>query len=64
MKGNLFGKIPESLPEELFETLAESPDVKIERIVSRGQITPEGEWYDQSKDEWVVLLSGKAPAFD
>ncbi len=45
--------------EELFETLA-SGDVVIERIVSRGQITPETEWYNQEKDEWVILLSGEA----
>ena len=45
--------------EELFETLA-SGDVVIERIVSRGQITPEAEWYNQEKDEWVILLTGEA----
>lgn len=45
--------------QELFETLA-SGDVVIERIVSRGQITPETEWYNQEKDEWVILLSGEA----
>ena len=60
MKGNLFSNIPKDLPEEFLEILAQSADVKIERIVSRGHTTPEGEWYDQSKDEWVVLLSGKA----
>lgn len=60
MKNNLFENISSDLPEELFETLHRSGDVKIERIVSRGHVTPEGEWYDQSWDEWVVLLKGSA----
>lgn len=46
--------------EELFEGLIESPLVRIERIVSTGQITPEGEWYDQARDEFVLLVSGAA----
>lgn len=57
---NLFGNIPEQLPEEFFETLAESDSVRIERIVSRGQASPPGFWYDQEMHEWVVLLSGRA----
>ncbi len=60
MINNLFENIPVALPEESFEVLQESGDVKIERIVSRGHATPEGEWYDQSWDEWVVLLKGSA----
>ena len=32
----------------------------MERIVSNGQVTPEGEWYDQDLDEWVVVLEGEA----
>ncbi|KEI71552.1 cupin domain-containing protein [Endozoicomonas elysicola] len=60
MKNNLFENIPSNLPEELFEILQGSGGVKIERIVSRGHATPEGEWYDQSWDEWVVLLKGLA----
>ena len=57
---NLFQDIPENLPEELMEVLVEDSNVRIERIVSRGHQTPEGEWYDQEWDEWVVLLSGQA----
>lgn len=60
MTGNLF-KLPESLPrEEIFEPLIPDRGVLIERIVSTGQSTPEGEWYDQERDEWVVLLRGGA----
>ncbi len=46
--------------EELFDTLLERKDLHIERIISRGQTTPLGEWYDTVKNEWVVLLQGKA----
>lgn len=46
---------------ELFQTLAlGSGPLRIERIVSNGQVTPEGEWYDQEWDEWVVVLEGEA----
>ncbi len=34
--------------------------MRIERIVSTGQSSPEGFWYDQSQDEWVIVLSGHA----
>jgi cupin 2 domain-containing protein len=34
--------------------------VKIERIVSRGHATPEGEWYDQERHEFVLLVQGAA----
>ncbi|MBU6529261.1 cupin domain-containing protein (plasmid) [Methylocystis sp. MJC1] len=33
---------------------------RIERIVSTGQASPLGFWYDQEQTEWVVLLSGSA----
>jgi cupin 2 domain-containing protein len=57
---NLFDGIPQTLQKELFQTLAESGAVRIERIVSDGQSTPPGEWYDQRWDEWVLLVSGEA----
>lgn len=46
--------------EEIFETLASGDDLQVERIVSRGHATPDGEWYDQEDDEWVILLQGEA----
>jgi len=57
---NLYADIPESLDNELFETLATGSELRIERIVSRGQSSPEQGWYDQDSDEWVVLLQGAA----
>lgn len=56
---NLFANLPES-DAEIFEVLAQKDGVKIERIISSGQSTPEGEWYDQETHEWVVLLEGSA----
>ena len=57
---NLFATIPAELPEELFETLLRGRDFRLERIVSRGHATPEGQWYDQDEHEWVLLVSGAA----
>ncbi len=57
---NLFEKIPDSLPEEVTELLHSSEHVRMERIVSQGQSSPENFWYEQEEDEWVVLLSGSA----
>jgi len=57
---NLFHALPTANPDEAFETLLETAALKLERIVSRGQATPAGTWYDQGRDEWVVLLQGRA----
>ena len=54
---NLFRNIPGDLPEELFETLAQSGNTSIRRIVSKGHAT---DWYDQQENELVVLLKGAA----
>lgn len=56
---NILADLPDSL-DEIFDTLLEKPGIKIERIISSGQATPEGEWYDQDRNEWVLLLSGSA----
>jgi cupin 2 domain-containing protein len=60
MTANLFTPLPSTSPEELFTTLLEQPGVRIERIVSYGQGSPEGFWYDQDQDEWVIVLEGAA----
>lgn len=57
---SLLADLPETLPEERFETLLETPTFRLERILSLGHATPEGQWYDQDRDEWVVLLQGRA----
>lgn len=57
---SLLSNIPETLPNELCQTLLEKPTVRIERILSRGQHSLDGFWYDQDQDEWVLLLQGRA----
>ncbi len=58
--GNLF-EAPEGRPgREVFDSLVATDHFKVERIYSTGQATPAGEWYDQPRTEWVVLLSGSA----
>lgn len=49
-----------SLPDEAFDLLVDRPGIRIERIVSTGQTTPEGQWYDQETDEWVLVVAGAA----
>jgi cupin 2 domain-containing protein len=43
---NLFQNIPEELNQELVEKLIEQDSFRLERIVSRGQISPPDFWYD------------------
>lgn len=57
---NVFATLPSLSAEECFDTLLHLDGVRIERIVSSGQATPEGEWYDQGWDEWILLLAGSA----
>jgi cupin 2 domain-containing protein len=60
LPGNLF-HLPTPLPpEEIFTALVETPHLRIERIVSSGQISPPDQWYDQDQAEWVVLIQGEA----
>lgn len=60
MKKNNFFIGSRAAQDELFETIVMNSSVKIERIVSNGQATPDGHWYDQDRDEWVLLLKGSA----
>jgi len=59
-KDNIFLRVPAVIPDELFETIVQNENVKIERIISDGHVTPEDSWYDQDHDEWVILLRGIA----
>ena len=58
--GNLFESLPDTINEELFTEIVRGENIKIERIVSKGHISPESEWYDQDDNEWVVVLKGEA----
>jgi len=56
---NLFDHLTGQAKEE-FLTLLETEFIRIERIVSNGQSSAEGFWYDQPDHEWVLLLKGTA----
>jgi len=58
--GNIYSRVPADLPDELFEDIVVTGEVKIERIISDAHSSPPGFWYDQEKSEWVVLLRGSA----
>ena len=54
---NIYDLPPLPLSEELTTILAQSGNVRIERIVSTGQTS---DWYDQNETEFVALLQGGA----
>ena len=60
MTANLLTNLPADLPEEIFTTLLQAPGVRIERIVSYGHQSPDGFWYDEPTNEWVLVLQGAA----
>lgn len=58
--GNLFAQVATDRSAEQFDRLLLRSSTRIERIVSSGQASPPGFWYDQDDGEWVVLLAGEA----
>ncbi|MDR6851615.1 cupin 2 domain-containing protein [Sphingomonas sp. BE123] len=58
--GNIFAPLPDAREAEVFTPLLERSGVRIERIVSHGQATPEDAPFVQGADEWVVVLRGSA----
>jgi cupin 2 domain-containing protein len=59
-KGSLFQKLPDATAAERLEKLCQSKSFRIERIVSGGQLSPPGFWFDQAHEEWVLVVQGKA----
>jgi cupin 2 domain-containing protein len=57
-RGNIFSSLPESLREEVFEELVKDRSIRIERIISKGHTSPDEDWYDQSENEWIIVLEG------
>lgn len=57
---NWLRELPDARVAEVLQTLVNRPHVRIERIVSLGQASPEGFWYDQEWHEFVLLLAGAA----
>lgn len=57
---NIFDLMPTDLSAEVFNTLVGTDNIKIERIVSKGHVSPKQGWYDQQQNEWVIVLQGGA----
>ena len=57
---NVLRGLPDARHSEVSEVLAAASGMRIERIVSHGQASPPGFWYDQAEAEWVLLLEGAA----
>lgn len=57
---NLFADLGASPDAEAFATLLDRRGTRIERIVSTGQCSPPGFWYDAPQVEWVAVLAGRA----
>lgn len=55
---NLFADLPRQLDQEVFNDLISASNIRIERILSHGQSSPETGWYDQDEHEWVLVLEG------
>ena len=58
--GQLLGSLPDGAGVEEFLPLIANGAIRVERIVSAGQASPAGFWYDQDEDEFVALLAGSA----
>lgn len=58
--GNFFEDVDINQKTEQFSEILRAPGVRIERIVSNGQTTPDDDWYDQDWTEWVLVLQGHA----
>jgi cupin 2 domain-containing protein len=58
--GNLFAALPARLEAEQTIALIAKESLRIERIVSTGQASPPGFWYDPEWTEWVLLVAGSA----
>ncbi len=59
-KENIFKNITKNPDKEIFEDIISKDGIKIERIISHGQTSPKKGWYNNKKDEWVMILKGKA----
>lgn len=57
---NIFELIPDEISNELFENIVTGENIRIERIISKGHVSPESGWYDQDENEWVIVLTGQA----
>jgi cupin 2 domain-containing protein len=59
-KYNIFEQIIVDKKEEFFFEIFKNKTIKVEKIVSNGQKSPENFWYEQDKSEFILLLEGFA----
>jgi cupin 2 domain-containing protein len=59
-KYNIFEQIIVDKKEEIFFEIFKNKTIKVEKIVSNGQKSPENFWYEQDKSEFILLLEGFA----
>ncbi|MCX6168902.1 MAG: cupin domain-containing protein [Ignavibacteriales bacterium] len=60
LQKNIFENLPDNFKEEFFEDILSTNDFKLGRIISEGHSSPDNFWYDQRKNEFILLLSGSA----
>lgn len=56
---NIYSDVPSSIPDEIFNDIITTENVRIERIISHGHSSPEQGWYDQDENEWIMVLEGQ-----
>lgn len=59
-KISFYNDIPRLSENEIFFKILSNEKVRIEKIVSNGQKSAENFWYDQSENEFVMVLKGHA----
>jgi len=57
---NIFKDIKIDKENEQFFELIKKDDVRIEKIVSNGQVSPKDFWYSQDENEFVIVLKGES----
>jgi cupin 2 domain-containing protein len=60
LTNNLLSSLPDVSFGEVTEALLSAHGVRLQRIVSQGQVSPPDYWYDQDEAEWVFVLNGSA----
>lgn len=57
---NLFDDTLKENNIELSQIIFENEKIMVEKIISQGEISKTDEWFDQSQDEFVILVDGYA----
>ena len=57
---NFLSDIPNTSSTEIIQKMLEGESFFVERIISYGQASPEGFWYDQDKNEFILIVQGSA----